>query len=85
MDIVIIGVELICVGIGEQIKKNELIKIAGNPNNVYTAANFQKLVSQSFIDEVKAKACPGNKAKGMKKILVDYDWSIMMQFSSTFD
>ena len=73
------GIELICVGIGKDIKKAELIKIAGDENRVYTAADFNILVSPAFTDNIKARACPGNQGKELS--LVDYNLNLLQLHS----
>lgn len=59
------GIEIICVGIGAEVKEEELVKIAGNSANVYTAADFHVLVSPAFVNKIKEKACmPREVPKG---------------------
>lgn len=47
------GVELYVLGIGRNIKKSELINIAGGEERVYIAKNFDELKSVAFIQKFK--------------------------------
>ena len=45
------------MGIGNGVNVKELNRIVGDPKNVYTAADFQTLISDAFINKLKNKAC----------------------------
>merc|ERR1719228_2696039 len=54
------GVNIIVVGISDGINRKALEEIAGNPNNLFTAENFDKLISDEFIKMLQVKTCqPG--------------------------
>lgn len=53
------GVYLIVVGIGSNVKQDELISIAGSDANVFTASSFDELITQDFIQKVSLTTCPG--------------------------
>ena len=55
------GVSILVVGIGSGVNTTELAHIAGSAANVYSAANFNDLISSNFIEDIKKGSC----AEGM--------------------
>ena len=53
------GVYIIVVGIGQTVKYNELLSMAGTPDNVFSASSFEELITQDFIQKVSVTTCPG--------------------------
>ena len=51
------GIAVILVGIGAGVNQVELDKIAGGPENAFSAASFDELVGGTFIQEFSEKAC----------------------------
>ena len=52
-----IGYTVLAIGIGKGINNTELADIAGNRDNVYSAATFDELVTNEFLDSVNKKGC----------------------------
>ena len=55
------GIRLVVIGIGSGVKQDELENIAGGQENVYSAASFDQLLSQDFVDQVTVKECEAGK------------------------
>lgn len=55
------GIRLITIGIGKGVNTTELAHIAGKPENVFSAASFDELISTVFLDQVNKLGC----AEGM--------------------
>ena len=51
------GIHILSVGIGEDVDIDELTHIAGSPDRVYTAADFDQLIEGNFIKKVVYKSC----------------------------
>ena len=51
------GIALIVVGIGTGVNPAELDKIAGGPDNAFSAASFDELVGGSFVQDLAEKSC----------------------------
>ena len=57
------GINILVVGIGNGINPTELAQIAGYPQNMYCASNFDKAIGNDFISSFKKFACgKGNDA-----------------------
>ena len=61
------------MGIGNGVNVKELNRIVGDPKNVYTAADFQTLISDAFINKLKNKACN----TGMNLIVSQFSFSFI--------
>lgn len=55
------GVQIFVVGIGTALNKEELKKIARDPSRVYSASNFNDLLSEEFVKNVSKKLCQGGQ------------------------
>lgn len=51
------GVHLVVVGIGSDVSSDELTDIAGDRSYVFTANNFDQLVTKEFINQVGKATC----------------------------
>ena len=51
------GINIIVVGIGKGVNKTELVQIAGNPQNVYSAFSYDELTGSDFITSSKEGTC----------------------------
>ena len=51
------GVTIIAVGITDAPNERELEKITGSPDNVFTASNFDTLISDDFVRKLQVKTC----------------------------
>ena len=52
-----VGISLIVVGIGAGTNDTELSRIAGGPDNAFTAASFEELVGGEFVGQLTEKSC----------------------------
>ena len=52
-----LGVRIIVVGIGSNIKAKELEAIAGGPANVYLASQFTQLLSEKSLQKLSNMGC----------------------------
>ena len=66
--VILPGINIVVIGIGPGVNKAELIKIAGDPKNVYTTTDFAHLIGPAFIGKIKANAC--KKANAGKLIFL---------------
>ena len=51
------GINILTIGIGKGINTTELAHIAGGADNVYSAATFDELVSNEFLNKVNEAGC----------------------------
>ena len=51
------GINILVVGIGRGINETELTHIAGEEKSVYSAASFESLVENDFIESVTTQSC----------------------------
>ena len=51
------GYTVLAIGIGKGVNSTELADIAGDKNNVYSAATFDDLITTEFLDNVNKKGC----------------------------
>ena len=51
------GVDIIVVGIGKDINKEELDHMAGGDGKAYLAKDFDTLIGNLFITKIATKAC----------------------------
>ena len=63
-----LGIRIIVVGIGDEIKYSELNGIAGKNNRVFTADSFDQLISEEFIQKISSNTCDYGK------FLIQYIW-----------
>ena len=55
------GYTVLAIGIGKGVNSTELADIAGDKNNVYSAATFDELITTEFLDNVNKKGCDEGK------------------------
>ena len=55
------GFKVIAIGIGSGVNNTELAGITGDKENVYSAATFDELIGNDFLDEVNKKGCEEGK------------------------
>ena len=55
------GIRLVVIGIGGGVKPDELKRIAGIESNLFLAADFDKLKSSSFVQNVSSESCKKGK------------------------
>ena len=51
------GINILVVGIGRGVNETELTHIAGEEKSVYSAASFESLVENDFIESVTTRSC----------------------------
>ncbi|XP_057306435.1 collagen alpha-5(VI) chain-like isoform X2 [Hydractinia symbiolongicarpus] len=51
------GITILVVGIGSGVNSTELAHIAGKTDNVFSAASFDQLVGNEFVDKIKEGGC----------------------------
>eukprot|EP00794_Sanderia_malayensis_P005383 gene5383-6056_t len=51
------GIQIIVIGIGKKVNETELAHIAGHSSKVYTASNFDFLLTPEFIKQVSQTSC----------------------------
>ena len=52
-----VGVELLVIGVGDGINKDELDRIAGGDGSVFVADSFDQLIRDDFVDQLVAGTC----------------------------
>ncbi len=55
------GIKIIVIGIGRSTNQTELAHIAGGRARVYSAVNFDSLLSPEFIRKISASSCQSSK------------------------
>ena len=55
------GINIIVVGIGQGVNTTELVHIAGDANNAYSATSFEELIGSDFVNKIKQSGCKAGK------------------------
>ena len=55
------GIKLIVIGIGAGIDQDELLRIAGDKNDVFSASSFEELIASEFGNVVTKRSCTRGK------------------------
>eukprot|EP00794_Sanderia_malayensis_P005127 gene5127-5775_t len=51
------GIPIYAIGIGNRVRKHELVEITRSPSNVYTVKNFDQLLDDVFVELVSEQSC----------------------------
>ena len=51
------GINIIVVGIGQGVNRDELVQMAGSSDNAYSAASFSELIGSEFVNKIKDSGC----------------------------
>lgn len=51
------GIRVLVIGIGDGVNPEELLRLAGDKDNVFSAKSFDDLISYGFIDTVTKRSC----------------------------
>ena len=55
------GVRILIIGIGSGVNQEELLRLGGSEDNVFSASSFEDLISGEFVNKVTKKGCAVGK------------------------